>query len=199
MPDGYVPEDQYKNLQRQLEAARKEKQEWMTAAIQLNDVHQTVTRMEEGIASFFDAQVEYGGLDEAKDFKQTASSLKERRTRDAEVSKKQREVTEVLSDAGVDWSDPRLERARESWDKGELDTAITSIKDALKDEKEGAESRKRLANTKRVDTGDSTVTAEYDPSMNAQTLKTLMKDRAWWKKNKERVMADLASGRLRNG
>ena len=199
MPDGYVPEDQYKNLQRQLETARKEKQEWMTAAIQLNDVHQTVTRLEEGIEAFFDAQVEYGGLDEAKDFRQTAESIKQRKTRDTEVSKKQREVSELLSEAGVDWSDPRLDKARESWDKGELEQAITSLKGALAEDKSGADNRKRLANTKRVDTGDSTVGGEYDPTMPVGQLKTLMKDRVWWAKNKDRIMADLASGRLKNG
>lgn len=81
------------------------------------------------------------------------------------VTEARKRIGSLMTEADVEWDDPRLERVRELWSSGNYEDAVTAAEEALQPQPNledlvAAEVSKRLRQVGKVDTGGSTAVGQ---------------------------------------
>lgn len=179
-----VPMKEFKNMQRNLDVARKQAKE---AALSRLDMDELKAQNEALIAS----------LARSEDADEQSTSDKAERTKARDARAK---LSELTIDNSVDWSDPKLSEARAHYDAGEYDKAITAAEKAF--EPEGGDTQalvdaavqRALREAGQVDQGGTQVTAGIPAD--ADALREKLRDPVWFKEHSKEVLAQARRGEL---
>ena len=179
-----VPMKEFKNMQRNLDVARKQAKE---AALSRLDMDELKAQNEALIAS----------LARSEDADEQSTSDKAERTKARDARAK---LSELTIDNSVDWSDPKLSEARAHYDAGEYDKAITAAEKAF--EPEGGDTQaivdaavqRAVRELGTVDQGNTQVTAGIPAD--ADALREKMADAGWFKEHKKEILDKARRGEL---
>ena len=181
-----VPAEQYKNLQRQLDTARKQGKEAALNRLDMDDLRADMKGLLESQARTADAD-DQAALEE--------STQGRAKARDARAK-----LQEITIENSVDWSDPKLSEARAHYDAGEYDKAITAAEKAF--EPEGGDTQaivdaavqRAVRELGTVDQGNTQVTAGIPAD--ADALREKMADAGWFKEHKKEILDKARRGEL---
>lgn len=181
-----IPMEQYKNLQRQLDTARKQGKEAALNRLDMDDLRADMKGLLESQARSADAD-DQAALEE--------STQGRAKARDARAK-----LQEITIDNSVDWSDPKLSEARAHYDAGEYDKAITAAEKAF--EPEGGDTQalvdaavqRAVRELGHVDQGGTQVTAGIPAD--ADALREKIRDPAWFKEHRNEILSQARRGEL---
>ncbi len=179
-----VPRKEYKNMQRNLDVARKQAKEAALSRLDIDELKADLKDLRDSQARSEDA-----------DEQSTSDKAERTKARDARAK-----LSELTIDNSTDWSDPKLSEARAHYDAGEYDKAITAAEKAF--EPEGGDTQAivdaAVNNLRRelgqVDQGGTQVTAGIPAD--ADALREKMADAGWFKEHKKEILDKARRGEL---
>jgi septal ring factor EnvC (AmiA/AmiB activator) len=194
-----TPSEEYKNLQRELEKSRKEKQELQKQLLEQGDLRASIARLEEYIIA------EPPDDDDAND---RVVEFQGRKVKDTAEHKAYAAIIDWMDENEAEWTDPRLDRVREihsAEDYTGVMTAITNLGsggnvDSDVEARIAAEVQKALRSRGLGDTSDGAGSSIF-PTTYAEAEERLKDNspagRTWWKENKVALMSEVQTGKLK--
>lgn len=177
-----VPFEQYQELQRKLDKARKANTQALYEELAaLRESHDDTNSKVDALLKYMTMVGETELLSEAQDKVQAVGKeLEQRTTAQRAAAAARTQLNKILDQHDAAWSDERLETARQLWASGRHDQAVQETERALRTTEPDLEARieailaKHLpkAGTK-VDTGDTTGAAPALPRTSAALAEKL--------------------------
>ena len=193
-------EAKYKELQRQLESARKREKEAVASRMDIDDMKSNVSHLQNLVSSLADRDA---GADDAEE---KIEKVRKQGQSIAAASEARRAISNYLIENSLDWSDPQLDQARNLYEAGKYSEAVTAMKQqeqtatvGVNADEVAAKVAELLQGKVKVDGGATTASGGIPTALNE--LRAKLSDnspagREWRKAHTSEVLAAARRGEL---
>lgn len=188
----------FKDLQRELDKSRKREREAVEKRMDLDELKESTQLTSRMLQVLLEDRDSDGADDKpVKDLVEAVKTVPARHGA-------RKELSDIITESGLEWSDPQFEAARKLYSAGDLAGAIKAAREAGKagggssesmEARVAAEVQRILKENKKVDTGD-TAGAGGIPT-DPKELNAKLKDPKWRKENRAKLIQMAREGLIK--
>ena len=124
----FVPEEEYKNLQREVSKREARIRELEESHASVKEIKEELAKLREDNASLYDYVAGKLTQDETAEKPNKLDALRAERQTQTVVGQHRAVVDNLLKDSGIDPNDAKLELARAYWKAGDLEKSVSEVR-----------------------------------------------------------------------